>query len=1167
MKKNFDLWVHSHPAFKKLIMELKIAFLLISISVSTLLANPTYSQTAKVSLDMGKKSVEQVMDEIERQSEFYFIFNQKQVDVGRIVSIQSENQLITAILPELFNGTNVNYVVLDRKILLTTDPLENRLISLATEDEPLLKRITGTVTDQNGAALPGVNVYISGTSQGTATDMAGKYSIEVPDGAKSLMFSFVGMESKEVAIGALTVINVIMTETAIGMDEVVVVGYGVQKKITLTGATSTVKGAQLAQMPNLSLAQTLEGRASGVRVAQGTSITGASARIRLRGASGDPLYVIDDIVVDKEKFDYLTTDEVESISFLKDAATASIYGARAANGVVIIKTKTGAFNQKAKFNYQASANTQFLPLNANDFDFSFDKVKYQIEMEMRAGDIGWTPEEMTWLKANPNFNGWGTAREWLWVNPTGQEHNLSASGGSENISYFASFGYQKSQPGTRAGYYDRYNYRSSIKAKITKTLTLDWISSGYVTESDRPYFRWNGGSGLSESENGWYQHLDYPANQPFGTVIDPATGLGRIAMPSDRDLPGFSHNSSRFTAINGTDGSFMGNNWKNADNKVRLTWDLSRITKGLSVSALGNYSVSMRKYKEYTQYYDFVYPTLANSNNRYVFTSDVSKWAKEHFAINQDIPAMKQTVWNTNSYQANMFVNYIRSFGSHNVSGVMLYEYAGWNSAWEGGSKKSIMVQDVQQLFNFSSNAENTSYDGGQDQYARASFAGRLNYDYKEKYIVQLSWRNDASSLFPSNSRWGFFPSVSGAWRIDGEDFFKVKWISRLKPRFSYGTSGSEGGIGGWQYQNKYQKSTGWEYGSGVLPGIISGVIPNPDITWAKTSEFNVGLDFGVFKNLVTGGIDFFRKENSDLLGVRNQQFPSTWGASLPAVNYAANQVSGIDVFLEHSNDIGDFSYRVAGNVSYAKDKVTKIDENPEVSGTWRSAIGKPIAQIWGYHSLGVIKTQAELDALPSTFTQWGRKPGIGMLLIEDIRGANYSEGPDGKIDDYDYDRLSENGAPRVVFGLALGLSWKGISLDAQFSGVGAFDKMYGQAWGGGSITRNAQVLMERFDPVVNPDGWAPTSRVNYWGQVELGHGPSTTFMFNSSYIRMKNIALSYDFPKQMITRIGLEGLRIFIAGTDLFTITQWFFGDPETQDASSYPRLKTVSAGVNVNF
>ncbi|MCX6259144.1 MAG: carboxypeptidase-like regulatory domain-containing protein, partial [Bacteroidia bacterium] len=296
MKKNFDLWVNSYPC-KKLIMELKIAFLLVVVSVSRLFAEPSYSQIAKVSLSMENKSLEQVMDEIERQSEFYFIFNQKQINVYRIVSIQSENQLITAILPQLFKGTNVNYVVLDRKILLTTDPLGNRLTSIATEDEQQLKRITGTVTDKNGDHLPAVSVYITGTNQGTSTDSSGKYSIDVPEGARSLTFSFVGMEPQTIIIGTLTEINVTMVEAAIGLDEIVVVGYNTQKRKSITGATNTINSDAINNLPANNINLALQGRIPGVEIgSSGNPSSGAVVRIRginSFNSGNDPLYIVD----------------------------------------------------------------------------------------------------------------------------------------------------------------------------------------------------------------------------------------------------------------------------------------------------------------------------------------------------------------------------------------------------------------------------------------------------------------------------------------------------------------------------------------------------------------------------------------------------------------------------------------------------------------------------------------------------------------------------------------------------------------------------------------------------------------------------------------------------------------------------------------------------------
>ncbi len=865
----------------------------------------------------------------------------------------------------------------------------------------------------------------------------------------------------------------------------------------------------------------------------------------------------------------MTSEEVESINIMKDAATSSIYGSRAADGVVVVSTKKGNYNQKARFTYQGSANAQYFPKSIEDLEYTWEDYLYGLEMKENWGDPGLTDTEKTWLAENPDFKGFGTAREYMWQTPKGQEHSITAEGGSENISYFANVGAQSSVAGVPNSDYEKYNFRSTIKAKITEFIEIEWISDGFIEESVRPYWQYGDGSGQEEGVDGWFQHFAYPPDYVYGVVVNEEEGTGRISQPSDVGKDGFQWVYDRFYTLAQEGAGYRSNTWRRFNNKLRLKWDLSNaITKGLSTSFLGNYTHNTHMYKHYNTYYSFYNPVLESSDNRFNYTSDLSKWQYvENYSTNRGTPNLQQNTSWTNRYQINAFLNYDRSFGDHNLSGVVLYEYAGRYGWSQSGGRRDPMINGVDQFFNYSGNSEDTWFSGSESQYARASFAGRMNYNFREKYILEFSFRNDASYLFPEDTRWGFFPSFSAAWRIDQEDFFNVGWINSLKPRFSYGSSGSEGGISPFQFQHAYHKGGGWEYGGGVEPGLYSGVLPNPDITWAKTQAINAGLDFGLFNKMIFGGIDYFHRENSDILGSRNQQFPSTWGASLPPVNYAANEINGAELYMNHRNKVREFSYNVSANVSYAKDKVTIKDENPEVQGTWRSDIGRPSSQIWGYRTEGIIKDQETLDALPEGFNQWGRFPEIGDLLIKDIRGTGYSEGPDGKIDGYDYDRLSENGSPRINYGFSFGGEWKGIALNTQFSGVGAFDKMYAQSWGAGSIDRDAAVMQFRWHPEMNPDGWAPTLRQDYWNRTERGHGASDVWIYNSAYLRLKNITLSYQIPKQWTQTYGIDGVRFYVSGTDLFTISKWPFGDPEIGGGTSYPRMKTFSGGVTVNF
>src|SRR5690625_4535936 len=768
-------------------------------------------------------------------------------------------------------------------------------------------------------------------------------------------------------------------------------------------------------------------------------------------------------------------------------------------------------------------------------------------MQSSWGDPGISDEERNWLSQNPDFKGFGNVVDYMWQTPKGQQHNLSAEGGSENTAYFVSVGYQNAVAGVPNTNYDKYNFRSSVTAKLSESIELEWLSGGFIEESLRPYWQYGDGAGTEEGVDGWFQFFSYYPDYRYGVVIDNVSGTGRVAQPSDIGTPGFYwSNEDRFYTLVDKSAGYRNNSWKRFNNKLRLRWDLSSLlTEGLSISAFGNFSYNNHVYNHYNTYVELYDPPVESSSNRWKINSDISTWNHRQLATNRGIPNLTQNTDWANQYQLNWHLEYNRSFGSHKINSVALYEFASDYSSSQGGGRRNPLIDGVDQFYNYSANSEDTWFNGSESQYARASSAFRVNYNFKDKYIAEFSFRYDGSYLFPKETRWGFFPAFSAGWRIDQEEFFDISWISSLKPRISYGSSGDEGGISPFQFQNSYNKSTGWEFGDGVKPGLSPGVLPNPNITWAKSKAINIGVDFGLLNELIFGGLDLFYRKNSDILGTRNQQFPSTWGASLPAVNYGANDIRGVELFLNHNFNLNKITCNINANIAYAKDKILIKDESPEVFGTWRSEIGRPASGIiWGYRTEGIIMNQSTLDGLPEGFNQFGRFPEIGDLLIRDIRGAGYSEGADGVIDAYDRDILSENGKPRITYGFGGNVGWRNLLLNIQFSGVGAFDKMYSVSWGdGGAIDRDPIVLKYRWHPEMNPEGWAPTSRQTAYGRVEQGHGASDIWLFNAAYLRLKNIALSYVIPFN--SKILNNG-RVFISGTDLFTFSKWPFGDPE---------------------
>jgi TonB-linked SusC/RagA family outer membrane protein len=536
---------------------------------------------------------------------------------------------------------------------------------------------------------------------------------------------------------------------------------------------------------------------------------------------------------------------------------------------------------------------------------------------------------------------------------------------------------------------------------------------------------------------------------------------------------------------------------------------------------------------------------------------------------------IQETVNLSSSYQLNWFLNYARDFGNHSINAVAVYEQSEYDGKYLYGRAEDLLSSSIDQIFNASGDTERRWFNGNESQSARASWIGRANYSFASKYIAEFSFRYDGNYKFAPDKQWGFFPSGSLAWRISEENFLKdVNWLSNLKLRTSYGTTGSDSGIGAWRWTNVYQKTTGYVYGGSLMDGLIPGSTPNPDITWSTFSNWDIGLEYGVFENKLRGEFDIWGKTESDILGTRSGSTPTTLGASLPAVNYGQRSWNGFEVSASWNDKVGEINYEVYANMGYSIDQWDIWDE-PEsyTDGTykdnWRSRIGKPNNRIYGLISKEIIRTQEQLDAIPDGYTVFGRQPQIGTILFEDIRGANYSEGPDGKIDGNDNTYLSDNGAPRINYGFGLNIEWKGIAVNSLFQGVGNYDRMVSTRNGGGVFQVDRpyfELWADNYWTPETPDAKYPRIGGN-WMQEEFGGGASSFWIRNASYLRLKNLNIGYSLPSQWFSRIGVSNIQLFVNGTNLFVLTKYKEHDPEQGTLDSYPLMKTFTGGVNINF
>lgn len=1139
----------------KILLVMKLTVFLFLFSVLGAIASETYSQSKKLTFEMKQATVQNVLSEIENQSEFYFLYSEKIIDVNRKVSVQVENTKIEPVLDALFEDTDVAYVIKDRVIVLSS----SGLIDDAAEAVFPQSAITGKIIDEDGNTLPGVTVYVKGTGNGTVSDANGNYQISnVPEDGV-LVFSFIGLTTQEIAVDGKTQVNITMQASSFQLEEVVTVGYGVQKKVNMTGSVTSVKTDELQNIPMANLSNAMAGRAPGVTVVGNSGLAGATSEIRIRGSFGEPLYVINGIIKGKADFDALDPNEVETINFLKDAASAAIYGSSAGNGVVLVTTKEGTM-QKPVFNYKGSWSTSRTSQPYQRYTATEELTFMNNVSVTRGQEQVYTQEHFDYFK-DKNYD----VNDLIWQDPSVKQHNLSVNGGSENITYFLSMGYHDEKGSYHNTDYDRYNFRSDVTAKITKAFKVRVNLSGNQRSANRWYWPYDGAE--DQRVGDWYRAtFNWSRLYPF--YVD------------EQGNP--SNDSNQFPVMTGgyhppeimLHGGYRNSKKRTLDGIIRFDLDLSEYVKGLSTSVQGHltaYDDNSKALVLHNNWYSF---QSASSTNKFVpGPVDPTKLGKHNLSAGYE--NIQETVNLGNSYQFNWYVNYARDFGEHSINAVAVYEQSEGNSKYLYGRAEDLLSSSIDQIFNASGDTERRWFTGNENQVARASWIGRANYSFASKYIAEFSFRYDGNYKFAPDEQWGFFPSGSLAWRISEENFLQdASWLSNLKLRTSYGTTGSDSGINPWRWTNVYQKTSGYIYGGSLMDGLRPGSTPNPYITWSTFSNWNVGLEYGVLDNKLRGEFDVWGKTESDILGTRSGSTPTTLGASLPAENYAQRSWNGFEISASWNDKVGDVTYEVYANMGYSVDQWDIYDE-PEsyTDGTyednWRSRIGKPANRIYGLISKGIMRTQAEVDALPDGYTVFGRQPQVGTLLFEDIRGANYSEGPDGKIDGNDNTYLSDNGAPRINYGLGLNLEWKGFAVNSHFQGVGNYDRMVSTRNGGGVFQVGRpyfELWADNYWTPEDPNAKYPRAGAN-WKQHEFGGNASSFWIRSASYLRLKNLNIGYDLPSQWFSRIGVSNVQLFMNATNLFTITKYKEHDPEQATLDSYPIMKTYTAGVNINF
>ncbi|MCX6222335.1 MAG: TonB-dependent receptor [Bacteroidia bacterium] len=1174
MKKS-DTWTTNFlqkEVFKKIFMVMKITVFILLLTIGSTFAKSLYSQNTRLTLHLENATIQQIFDEIQKKSEFIIFYKDDQVDLNLHSNIDVENATVDQILDQALKGTDLGYRIMDRQIVILTDKMKElpSLLKSETKGEQK-KEISGTVKDSKGFTLPGVSVVVKGTTIGIITDIDGKFRLSVPTDAKTLVFSFVGMKSQEVEIAGKTNLNITMEEKTEGIEDVVVIGYGTQKRENLTGAVGTIKSTVFTDRPAAAASTSLQGTVAGLDVTLSPQTPGASAIIKIREVASwkgtsTPLFVIDGILRDQIAFDALNPADIDNISILKDAASASIYGMMAGNGVVLITTKNGGAH-KAAISYAGSYTTSS-PTTLPHLMNAYESANYTNKFFTAAGRNPQTdpnffaPDELEYFKTHtyPPFN-------YLWKNPWNENHNLSISGGNEDISYYLSGSYVKQQ-GAFASSFDKYTLLAKLDGRIANGLNFHFELNGTWNKRSQPIWAYFQGD---NTQMQWWDNALF--TQPyFPLVIN-----GKYTSNGQTNF------ASVLSGANGFEkpvNSFI--------NPIfSLNYEIPGV-KGLAVKSLVSFSSNNSYYRffAYTPLDLYYFKTTGTYNHIMTDVVDTSRGINGAHRDEAQIGGMggnsellKDNWSKSTSYQINEMITYKRSFGLHNVEGLAAYEQIGSSGQFLNASVAGYPNLNYSEIDGGqgASDPNKRFLSGSQNMLnAQQSYFGRLDYNYDMRYLLGITYRADASYIFAPGHQWGYFPAVSAGWNISKESFFEpyTKYVDLLKLRGSYGTTGSNN-TAPWQWQQNYtyNANPGVVLGYNPQNGISLGGTINPLITWEKNRNIDAGLDADIREGLLSLNIDYWHKKTYDILDSRIASLPSMVGAILPAVNYGQATAHGLEITLGHQGSIGEVKYHIGANWAYANNKFTLKDQALNVRD-YQNQIGYPISGVmYGLVSEGIIRTQADLDKITAehgaNFTIYGKKPQLGMLLFKDIRGPLGTDTPDGKIDNNDQQRISLNGIPRINYGINLGVEWKGLELNLLFAGKAKYDVML-DSWARRSWNSidNLTMWNDVWTPAT-PNAKLPSPVFNDWASSKDYEVPSTFWMRSGAYLRLKTAQLSYSLPAALLHGLQISSARFYLTGENLFSLDKLPPGfDPDLGgNYTLSPILRSFTAGLQVTF
>lgn len=1101
-------------------------------------------------------TLENILRTIEEQTQFVFIYSETEIPTKATFSLSVKNKPVEVFLSEILAPINVKFKVYKTQVVLSSDKKDStsnsdtksnaadELIVLPNmkEEQPnhelksevgVLFAVRGIITDDTSSPLPGVNVLEKGTTNGTVTDASGQYSLNVANENAVLVFSYIGFVSEEVSVNNQSTVDVSLTPDIETLSEVVIVGYGQQKRADLTGAVASVKASDVHNLPTRSLSEAIQGRVAGVTVTKGEGAPGAGSDIVIRGAGSingmAPLFIVDGVRMGTG-FNFNMQD-VESIEVLKDASAAAIYGSQAAGGVILVTTKRGTKDKMTiNFNSYAGVRTPINLYNLLDRDdFVAAKAAFGTDVSTW-GDISTLPDT-DWVDE-------------LFSNGSDQSYSLSISGGSTNANYYLSSSYQR-EDGIRL---DSWAKRVSVR-----------FNSDYQLHKNLK---------IGETLYAWK------------SIVNPASG-GEIPFRSvptmnvyDRTNPagGWGKTPSYFAGPNPVGNELIHHREDEAyglEGNVYAEW---KIFKDLSVRGTLGTAFIGRNYSQYgktefTEAFDF--GAVKNSN-----------------------ATLDRHLWNGENYTANVVATYTKNVGLHNFKVMGGYEMYRQDFDYVGGFASGFSTPYAES-FNLNNNLSSQRVVGGEVQAQRLlSQFGRIDYSYNDRYLLTANVRHDGNDKFAPKNRWGWFPSVSAAWKLSEESFMSnVEFVSNLKLRAGYGVLGNDGNINAFTYQGSYgsQIITGLPDGQRVLGWGLNPQLPNDQIKWEEVSTLDIGLEAGLFENRLNVTLDYYERKTKDMIYQLRVPRSAGLGDYVPA-NIGQMDNKGLEVTIDYRGQLGELKYQVGFNSSFNVNKVVALDgeENvpiedgsagADVQGpVSRTAVDNSIGRFYGYVVEGIYQTDQQVAE--RGVTQTGA--GAGDLIYKDVNN-------DGTIDENDRTYIG-NPWPKMSYGISASLGWKGFDLSVLFNGVQGVDVYNGAKYFTQFLKGDYNTTSDIFNAsFFDGNGLTSQPRVGFTdGGGNYVRDPngnytkvSSYYVEDGSYLKLRNIQLGYTFPKTMSSRVGLANARLYFMAQNVFTITSYSGMDPEVvgngaragttargiDTFSSYPRTRLFSIGVDLTF